>query len=131
MKMDLFNQILNKQQQKEVVPSNEVIAAWASKLICLMFPELSKCSYTSSHEIKAEFEKLEAELVNILNATKACSDCNNEQVSSDFFKRVEEIYRVLNTDIDAMLQGDPAAKSRFEVIRAYPGFYALSFYRIA
>lgn len=129
--MDFFNQILNKQQQKEVVPSNEVIAAWASKLICLMFPELSKCSYTSSQEIKAEFEKLEIELVQILNATKACSDCNNEQVSTHFFGKVEEIYRVLNTDIDGLLQGDPAAKSRFEVIRGYPGFYALSFYRIA
>lgn len=96
-----------------------------------MFPDLSKCSYTSSDEIKEEFEKLDAELVKILNATKACSDCNNEQVSKDFFSGVEEIYRLLNTDIEAILDGDPAAKNRFEVIRAYPGFYALSFYRIA
>ncbi len=29
------------------------------------------------------------------------------------------------------MEGDPAAKSRFEVIRAYPGFYAIAFYRIA
>ena len=33
--------------------------------------------------------------------------------------------------MEAILNGDPAAKSEFEVIRAYPGFYALSFYRIA
>ena len=30
-----------------------------------------------------------------------------------------------------MLAGDPAARTRFEIIRAYPGFYAISFYRIA
>jgi serine O-acetyltransferase len=42
-----------------------------------------------------------------------------------------EIYRILNTDIEAIHQGDPAAKNEFEVIRAYPGFYALCFYRIA
>jgi serine O-acetyltransferase len=38
---------------------------------------------------------------------------------------------VLNTDIDAIVLGDPAAHTRFEVIRAYPGFFAISFYRIA
>ena len=37
----------------------------------------------------------------------------------------------LNTDIEALLAGDPAARTRFEIIRAYPGFYAISFYRIA
>ena len=30
-----------------------------------------------------------------------------------------------------MLAGDPAAKDEFEVIRAYPGFYAIAMYRIA
>lgn len=62
---------------------------------------------------------------------KACSNCNNERVSKVFFSKVEKIYRKLNTDIQADLDGDLAAKSSFEVIRAYPGFYALSFYRIA
>lgn len=131
MHTSFFKQILNKQQQKEVIPSNEVIASWASRLICLLFPELSRCSYLSIEEIETEFTKLQFELIKILNATKACSNCDNERVSNIFFSKVEEIYRVLNTDIQAILNGDPAAKSSFEVIRAYPGFYALSFYRIA
>ena len=38
---------------------------------------------------------------------------------------------MLNTDIEAIVLGDPAAHDRFEVIRAYPGFFAISFYRIA
>ncbi len=129
--MDIYKEILNKQQQKEVIPSNDVIAAWACALICLLFPELSKCSYASAGEIKAEFEKLEKELTRMLNATKACSNCNNEQVSRHFFEAIPQIYLTLNTDIDAILNGDPAAKSRFEIIRAYPGFYALCFYRIS
>ena len=33
--------------------------------------------------------------------------------------------------IEAIVAGDPAAHSAFEVVRAYPGFYALCFYRIA
>ncbi|MGL6269871.1 MAG: serine O-acetyltransferase, partial [Chitinophagaceae bacterium] len=71
------------------------------------------------------------ELLAMLNATRACSNCNNEEIASAFFYQVPELYRLLNTDVDAILSGDPAAKSEFEVIRAYPGFYALSFYRIA
>ena len=41
------------------------------------------------------------------------------------------IYEKLGQDIDAMYEGDPAAKSRDEVIRTYPGFYAIAAYRIA
>lgn len=74
---------------------------------------------------------MEQKLVHILNKTKSCTNCNQEELSAQFFKHLPEIYRILNTDIDAIQQGDPAARTEFEVIRAYPGFYALSFYRIA
>jgi len=131
MKQDLIKKIFQKQQQKEQVPSNELIAKWASKLICVLYPELSLCTYPSIEAIDNEFEKLEKELVQMLNATKACTNCNHEELSAKFFNQLPEIYRVLNTDINAIHQGDPAARTEFEVIRAYPGFYALSFYRIA
>lgn len=131
MTKDLTQQIFDKQQILEDVPPNTVIANWASSLICLLYPELSQCNYRSTEEIDAAFLKLEQELTKMMNATKACCDCDNEGVSRAFFKGVPELYRVLNTDVDAILNGDPAAKSEFEVIRAYPGFYALCFYRIA
>jgi serine O-acetyltransferase len=131
MSKNLFHEIFNKQQHKEVVPSNEVIAAWASRLICLLYPELSKCTYASAREIEEGFQKLESDLVKLLNATKACCDCNNEAVAHEFIESIPSIYRLLNTDIHAILHGDPAARNEFEVIRAYPGFYALCFYRIA
>ncbi len=131
MKEDFIKTIFEKQQQKEQVPANEVIADWASKLICVLYPEMSGNNYSSLSAIDSEFVKLEGELVQMLNATKACTNCNHEKLSADFFHQLPEIYRVLNTDIDAIHQGDPAARTEFEVIRAYPGFYALSFYRIA
>src|SRR6476469_5969115 len=131
MNRKLFDEILDKQQQREVVPSNEVIAAWASHLICLLYPELSKATYASTVEIEEGFIKLESDLVKLLNATKACYDCNNEAVAKEFIGNIPSIYSLLNTDIHAILHGDPAARNEFEVIRAYPGFYALCFYRIA
>lgn len=131
MKQDFLKNIFQKQQQKEQVPTNEVIADWASKLICVLYPELSRCTYPTLQAIEEEFVKLEQELVRMLDATKACTNCNHEALSKEFFQQLPELYRILNTDIDAIHQGDPAARTEFEVIRAYPGFYALSFYRIA
>ena len=130
MNKDFFKLLFNKQQQKEAVPTNEVIASWASHLICLLYPEQSLCAYTSANEIEEDYNKLKDDLIHILSATKAC-ECNNEVVAKKFFQSIPELYRLLNTDLDALLDGDPAAKNRFEIIRAYPGFNALCFYRIA
>ena len=131
MKNKFLKDIFLKQQQKEQVPSNEIIANWALRLICFLYPELSKCTYPTIEEINDELQRLEKELIRMLNATRACTDCDHDAVSKDFFNRLPELYRLLNTDIEAIEQGDPAARSEFEVIRAYPGFYALCFYRIA
>lgn len=131
MDTKFFEHLLSRQQQKEIVPGNEVIAEWAINLIGLLYPELSISSYSSTTEIEEEFKNLEKELIKILRATRACENCNNEEIAKNFFKNIPGIYKVLNTDIYSLLTGDPAARIEFEVIRAYPGFYALCFYRIA
>jgi serine O-acetyltransferase len=131
MKPDFFKQLLDKQQRKEIVPGNEVIASWAQSLTGLLYPELSISTYSSTEQIEEEFKNLENELIQILEATRACRNCNNEEIANSFFKAVPGIYKILNTDIYSLLSGDPAARTEFEVIRAYPGFFALCFYRIA
>jgi serine O-acetyltransferase len=131
MNKDLLKQIFEKQQQKQQVPSNKVIAGWASRLICVLYPELSVCTYPDLQSIQDELKKLERELIHIMDITKACENYDHEAVGSCFFNQLPEIYRILDTDIEAILRGDPAARTRFEIIRAYPGFYALSFYRIS
>lgn len=131
MNTNFFKQLLSRQQQKEIVPNNEIIAEWALSLIGLLFPELSMSSYSSTGEIEQEYKKLETDLIKILNATRACSNCNNEEIAKTFFEKVPDLYRILNTDIHSLLTGDPAARVEFEVIRAYPGFFALCFYRMA
>ncbi len=40
-------------------------------------------------------------------------------------------FKTLRDEIDSMMARDPAARSRFEVVIAYPGFQALMFYRLA
>jgi len=130
MNHDLFREIFRKQQSLEAVPPNDIIAGWATKVIGLLYPELSDNIDSSVEEMERHADALRRELTIILNATKACKDCDNAAIAVKFFRQLPDIYQVLNTDVEAILNGDPAAKSEFEVIRAYPGFFALSFYRI-
>lgn len=131
MQDNFYKTLFKHQKQKEGVPSNEEITGWAEKLIHLLYPQLSTCAFASEEAIKDALDKLQSDLEDILNATTACYDCNNAEVAEAFFDEVPEIYRLLNTDAKAIVAGDPAAHSEFEVVRAYPGFYALCFYRIA
>jgi serine O-acetyltransferase len=126
-----FQHIFDKHQSTEPVPPTKDISAWALRIIRLLFPEQNKAYYRSEEEIEIQFKNLELELRNILISTYQCKDCNPEWRAREFFERIPQIYEILKTDIQAIIEGDPAAKSEFEVIRAYPGFYAISFYRLA
>lgn len=48
-----------------------------------------------------------------------------------FFDALPTIINSLVLDAQAMYDGDPAAQSVEEVIRTYPGFYAIATYRLA
>ncbi len=48
-----------------------------------------------------------------------------------FRARIPEVRRLLETDIEAAYEGDPAATSRMEVVMAYPGLYAVTVHRLA
>ncbi|HTF30443.1 MAG TPA: serine O-acetyltransferase EpsC [Flavitalea sp.] len=131
MNKNFIARLLARQHDKETVPSNDVIAGWATSLIHLLYPEMSTNKFESAEELSEAFVKLEKELIDILKTTTACSDCNHKFVAGKFFEHVPELLRLLDSDIEAAVNGDPAAKNEFEVIRAYPGFYTLCFYRIA
>lgn len=52
-------------------------------------------------------------------------------IAAQFKCRIGEVRRLVETDIDAAYDGDPAATSRMEVVMAYPGLYAVTVHRIA
>lgn len=126
-----IKQLYLQQQAVEKVAPNSKIAGWADNLICLLFPEKSEYRYPSEQALHEAMLALQAELTELLYATKACSSCNIPQTAQQFFATLPEIHRMLLTDEAAILAGDPAAQTHFEIIRAYPGFLAICFYRIA
>jgi|ADGO01.1.fsa_nt_gi serine O-acetyltransferase (EC 2.3.1.30) len=86
MSPEFYKQIFNAQQQTEVVPPNQAIANWALNLIRLLYPERSETKFSSPAEIEKAFKQLEHELVDLLNATKACCDDDNAEKASTFLK---------------------------------------------
>lgn len=54
-----------------------------------------------------------------------------EATINEFLAKIPEIHDLLETDISAAYAGDPAAKSREEIMLAYPGFEAISIHRMA
>jgi len=131
MDEQFYMDIFDKHRHVDAVPSNKEITTWAIRVIRLLFPEQSRQDYMNLQCLKDEFVRLENELTHIMNATKACGDCDNEMLAKVFFEQLPGLYQLLNTDIQAIFNGDPAAQSEFEVIRTYPGFFAISFYRLA
>lgn len=131
MNEEFYRHIFNKQNLIEALPSNREISDWAVNLLNLVYPERLTCPQFSMEDIKNQFALSEKELLKILGATKACGDCDQAVIAGNFYQALPELYRKMNTDITATLNGDPAAESEFEIIRSYPGFLAISLYRIA
>jgi serine O-acetyltransferase len=128
---DFVKQLFERQQSSQSVPSNKRIAQWANDVISLIFPEKSEGLFETPAEMATRASRLQLELKSILDATRACNQCNNVEVAEKFFAQLPHIYSLLNDDVQAILEGDPAASDTFQIIRAYPGFMAISFYRMA
>lgn len=113
------------------MPSNTRIADWAMHVVHLLFPEKHSATFLDIEDVGKAFEEAEAELLELLQKTKACSHCDNRLIAKGFFEILPNIYEIMLTDAQAILDGDPAARSLREVIRTYPGFTAICVYRIA
>ena len=55
----------------------------------------------------------------------------SQKIAIEFIRRVPRVREYLDTDIQAILEGDPAACSKSEIILCYPGLYAITVYRLA
>ena len=54
-----------------------------------------------------------------------------DRTTCGFFEQLPEIQILLLTDVQAGFDGDPAAKSKEEIIFSYPGLFAIYVYRLA
>lgn len=64
---------------------------------------------------------------------KICDECHSrgQQEATALLRKVPRLREILSGDLRAAYDGDPAAKSYDEIIFSYPGFKAVTIYRVA
>jgi serine O-acetyltransferase len=111
-------------------PAPADVAAWLDDLLGLAFPELARRRLTTFEALRDEAEALRARLADLLDA---CPDAPERApaLARSFFDGLPDLHARLAEDAQAIVDGDPAAHGRAEVIRTYPGFYAIAAHRVA
>lgn len=127
-KKEIFKKHLSVQRY----PATSVVCNQVTRILLLLFPEQARRKYDNESDFLDAFSKLESDMCHTLSQIKEEMEYSPDQVCNIFFdQKLSEIYELLKLDIEATLAGDPAAQSAYEIVRTYPGFYAIAFHRIA
>jgi serine O-acetyltransferase len=128
---NFINEIYNKHKEKTVLPSPLLVNTFVETLMSILFPTYNNKVFAGKEKLEEEFEKNKQQLNLLLLHVQDLLERDSLEICESFFNELPSVYRLLMLDADAIEAGDPAAKNRDEVMRAYPGFYAISIYRIA
>lgn len=126
---DLFiRQLKRVHEEGQQFPTKAQIEAFVSRFFDLLF-----CNHSSIavQDIEAELNLALADLTRCLQQEALSDESSVHSVISALKQQLPQLYSDLLLDAEAIENGDPAAVSRSEVIRTYPGFLAISYYRLA
>lgn len=112
-------------------PSNEDIAGFFERVMNLLFPNFSNERLNTKESVNQWIDTLHESLVGMFRHYPTLCSAAADGIADKFISRLESIEELLQTDIEAIYAGDPAAKDKEEIIRSYPGFYAIAAYRVA
>ena len=113
------------------IPPPRMVYRFVDELLELLFPEFSDVRYASFREFENQFQALRIQLNQILQLLQTKLHRTPLEVENAIMQRVELAHQLLLKDANAICSGDPAAVDVTEVIRTYPGFYALAIHRLA
>lgn len=111
-----------------LLPDKAKTADWIEQFFQWLFcigPEYSDYDYFLSKE-----KELEDVLAEQLSLT-GLDDAKIPVLLLHLNSKAETLHKKLEDDLKAIFEFDPAAKSRSEVLISYPGFFAITVYRIA
>lgn len=131
MDQTFLNKLYLYHQECPGCPSPREVSVFFDDLLGTLFPDLSERIFASLEELHSHIQFLHKQLIQLLQGTPNQYGKGAENTVVTFFSRIPAIHEKLEQDIIAMFEGDPAAKSKAEVVRTYPGFYAIAAYRIA
>ena len=123
-------------------PDKAIITDMIRKLLRIVYPgyyrDKSYRHYNIEHHLSMLIEdvmfNLNRQLILVFQASgmeAAEAEEKAQQVSLDFFREIPNVRAMVQTDVQAAYDGDPAATSKDEVIFCYPGLFAITVYRLA
>ncbi len=129
------------------LPSRERIVSVLNEIWQLLFPGYYGQKKLTKENVRFHVgnllarlgDNLTEEINHCLCAGRRCEDCPNPEpchaeasrIAHEFLSRIPHVRQKLALDAQAAFDGDPAAKTVDEVIYCYPGFYAVTVYRVA
>jgi serine O-acetyltransferase len=117
-----------KQQSFLAFPDKELSEKFINDLFAFLF--LPGSSRLQPQDLEKEFESLKSHLSSLIY--ELVKDSKKIQgITDEFFQQLPATYDKLLLDAAAIKTYDPAADSLEEVIMAYPGFYAITVYRLS
>ncbi len=126
-----LEQLCEKHSKPNTFPATTVVKELFTDIMLAMFPEQTQKHFGCIDELQEAFDQIELRLTRMLRSMQQHLQSPPRQIASEYIQQLPKIYRILLTDVQAIMAGDPAAQSEYEVIRAYPGFYAIILYRLA
>lgn len=93
--------------------------------------ELFHILFDSKISVSNNMDTLANSFHEITELIQENTDCNLNSIWKKFLVRLPEMLSQLNKDATCIFEHDPAANSVEEVILAYPGFFAISVFRLA
>lgn len=113
----------------QTCPPPSKVSYFFDHLLQLLFSDLAENKLKSVEEIETKIEDLKTTLAGTL--TFQADEEQAKKHVAEFFDALPQIRGLLISDAKAIEAGDPAAQSLGEVIRTYPGFYAIAAHRVA
>ena len=120
------------------LPSKMAVAALTQDLLHIIFPGFISEQQVSMADLPRETEtrltsleiRLQLEIAKSLDMLPIAGQ-NAESITLEFLRKLPDVRGVIQTDVEAAFEGDPAAASKEEVVLAYPGVEAVAVYRMA
>ena len=131
MSESFFAERYRDHQRVYELPSPQLTAEWLEGLLQFLFPQYSPLRFGSERAFRLHYRTNDLKLYTILDTLAGELKTPPADIRDQFEEGLPHIHAMLTEDAQAILDGDPAARSLTEVISTYPGFYALAIHRIA
>ena len=112
------------------LPPVESTQQFVDDLVMFLFPTKGNKT-VSLRSLQKELQRLRFRLGELLYPLHDDSENKVNQVVEAFFSRLSDVYDLLLADANTFLNSDPSANGIDEIVMSYPGYYAISVYRIA